>query len=79
MIVTNSYIQNIIDRSKIEKTEYEGVVILAITLPNTYVLVVSGYDEQECLDKARERIFELEVYLNLDKETYGYEFEGEYE
>lgn len=78
-MITESYLQNIFDNSYTERIIGEFNSILYIELPNGYVFSVSSSNIDILPILAKEKIRELESYLERDKEHYGYDTEGEYE
>lgn len=90
MKVTDAYLQNILDKSEIAFTDIYGRCLIAVCkLPNQYIIVESSTvkDEKDfdiqiatnnCIEKLKRKISELENYLQIDRETYGYDLENEF-
>lgn len=78
-MVSEKYVQNIFDRSNTELSTNGEFYILRVTLPNGYTIATTGEDVSRCTNAAKDKIFELESYLERDKVFYGYDLESEYE
>ena len=77
--MTKNYVDFIYNKCHVEKLIAPKNTILYAEMPNGYVFSVSGLDEEICVALAKIKIGELESYLEIDKEHYGYEFDNEYE
>lgn len=77
--MTDNYIQNIFDRSNTSLETNGEVYVLITTLPNSYVLSTVGKSVEHCTRLVKEKIRELESYLELDKKYYNYDLQNEYE
>lgn len=78
-MVSDSYVQNIIDRSVIEWREcYKDLFIMICKLPNGFAFSEEGANKQECVRKVKTTVKRLETYLEADKVYYNYDLEEEF-
>ena len=78
-MVSEKYVQNIFDRSITELSSNGEFYILRATLPNGYTIAIANEDVSKCTRLVKDKIYELESYLERDKVYYGYDLESEYE
>lgn len=77
-MLSKAYVQNIFDRS-ITKLETNGEsYVLTVILPNTFCISVAGETVDMCVQSVKNKIYELESYLEKDRKHYGYDLENEY-
>lgn len=77
--VSYDYVNNIYSRSNISLETNGECYIMKLTLPNSFVLCIVGNDTRHCAELAKEKIRELESYLETDKKFYNYDLGNEYE
>lgn len=77
-MISDNYIQNILDRSDIVENEINGQYLMGVVLPNKFFLNVIGRNRSECISHIKFKISELETYLERDKVYYNYDLEDEF-
>ncbi len=78
-MLSKAYVQNIFDRSQTELRTDGEFYVLTVTLPNTFVIATTGETVDMCVQTVKNKIFELESYLERDKKHYGYDLENEFQ
>lgn len=77
-MLSDKYIQNIFDRS-ITKLETNGEsYVLTTTLPNMFCISVASDSAENCVGLTKNKIYELESYLEKDRIHYGYDLDNEF-
>lgn len=78
-MISDNYINNIYNRSIVDFETNGETYIIKVTLPNSYVLCIVGESIEQCVRMAKDKIRELELYLETDKKYYNYDLGNEYE
>lgn len=77
-MITDNYVNNIFNRSITDLETNGEFYILTTILPNGYTLSVSRTSPESCVSWTKQKIKELEGYLERDKVFYGYDLAEEF-
>lgn len=77
-MITQNYVDNIFNRSNTSMVTNGEYYVLTTILPNRYTLSVAKNSPDECVKWTKQKIKELEDYLERDKIFYGYDLAEEY-
>lgn len=77
-MISKDFVQNIFDRSITDLQTNNEYYVLVTTLPNGYVITVSSDSVENAVGLTKNKIYELESYLERDKVFYGYDLGNEF-
>lgn len=89
-MISNSFVQNLIDKSDIAVSViFDNCIIVAVRLPNNYVITESAvfYNSEDfkqdvgykaCMKIIKEKLRDLEGYVEMDKIAYGTFLDNEF-
>lgn len=89
-MISNNFVQNVLDKSDIAvSVAFDNCLIVAVRLPNNYVITECAvfYNKEEfkqdlgyrtCMKHIKDKIRDLEAYIEMDKIAYGTFLDNEY-
>lgn len=89
-MISNNFVQNILDKSDISvSVVFDNCLVVAVRLPNNYVLTECAvfYSKEDfkqdlgyktCMKSIKDKIRDLEGYVEMDKIAYGTFLDNEY-
>lgn len=77
-MLSKEYVQNIFDRSNTDLKTNGEYYTLTTTLPNMFCISITSDSVENCVGLTKNKIYELESYLEKDRIHYGYDLDNEY-